>query len=600
MSSPTATRHEFFADAADGVLLLANRVTVIAKQFRSSAALHDANVSLARLTREIGQFAHLVSSLRGGPEDEAQRFTIHGSSPDQQLARLAGWLQQLVAAQSGSDWGTVADILELDLEPLLREWVARLSRLPIEHDIHVAAARAATASHATGSVSWMRSVLAWWGEQNGNGRSRVAFVQLLRDLGIRARELTLHAPAGETRTVVVAHLGDGSETTRGLAVVDPDHLHVFTSPDGRMAHPDQLQRSPNWVAADRCERRESSGAHDWMFWSPGPRAINFQIGDVCNMHCIMCWQDLRRADQPRDQWHPEMTAEMIVSVLERHVDAIDSVELVSFGEPMANPQFDEIAHAIGDLGTRRGRPFWLNIITNGSLLHKRRHIDILRQPGELTFSIDAADQSIYEFIRDGGSWNDVVTNLRAAVRHPQRHQSRKIGINMTVFQPNLESVFAMGAFAAGLGLDYLSILHGAGLGTTRAKGMEIDRQDPRLADQLDRIRQTFPWLQLNDYATGRTLPALPNGTLPDRGFCPLPWKQFDVGPDGHAHPCCRSYATDLGSPSEAWLGEPMTELRRQILAGEVDSVRFADCAACPNLGVPALGATSAIIPLKSV
>ena len=77
--------------------------------------------------------------------------------------------------------------------------------------------------------------------------------------------------------------------------------------------------------------------------------------------------------------------------------------------------------------------------------------------------------------------------------------------------------------------------------------------------------------------------------------------QFDVGPDGHAHPCCRSYATDLGSPSEAWLGEPMTELRRQILAGEVDAIRFADCAACPNLGIPSSGQKpSSVIPLKPV
>jgi hypothetical protein len=114
--------------------------------------------------------------------------------------------------------------------------------------------------------------------------------------------------------------------------------------------------------------------------------------------------------------------------------------------------------------------------------------------------------------------------------------------------------------------------------------METDRRDPRLIEQLARIRKSFPWLTLNDYATGRTLPALPAQTLPGRGFCPLLWRQFDVGQDGRAHPCCRSYTTDLGSPAEAWLGEPLRELRRQILRGHVDAERFAACAACPNLG----------------
>jgi hypothetical protein len=35
------------------------------------------------------------------------------------------------------------------------------------------------------------------------------------------------------------------------------------------------------------------------------------------------------------------------------------------------------------------------------------------------------------------------------------------------------------------------------------------------------------------------------------------------------------------------MDEPMEELRRQFLAGDVDPVRFGDCAACPSLGVPA-------------
>jgi len=92
------------------------------------------------------------------------------------------------------------------------------------------------------------------------------------------------------------------------------------------------------------------------------------------------------------------------------------------------------------------------------------------------------------------------------VKHPERHPDRKIGVNMTVFEPNIEGVLAMGALAAGLELDYLAILHGTALELTRADGMETDRRDPRLIEQLARIRKSFPWLTLNDYATGRTCP----------------------------------------------------------------------------------------------
>lgn len=451
------------------------------------------------------------------------------------------------------------------------------------------------------TVDGMRRLLGWWREQSTRDADRL--VQALTSLGLEAALVAQVGPGGQTRSVVTVCLGTDSETTRGWAAIDPDRCLVYTAPDGLMAHPDQLRGCPDWVAAEQPDPHtgDETSLHDWMFWSSGPRAINFQIGDVCNMHCTMCWQDRRRATQPRAQWHPEMRATLIQHVLEQHLADIDTVEFVSFGETMANPEFDEMVHLVEALGERRGRPFRLHLITNGSLLHLRRHMDILRLPGELTFSIDAADQQVYESIREGGSWHDVVGNLRAALSHPHRHTARRIGVNMTVFEPNVDGIVEMGAFAAGLGLDYLSILRGAGLQTTRAAGQEIDPQDPRLAAQLDRIRRTFPWLRLNDYATGRTLPALPTAAQPHRMFCPLPWRQFDVGPDGRAHPCCRSYATDLGDPSTAWTGAPLTALRRQILAGDVDGQQFPDCAACPNLGLPpARPATRTVLTLRPV
>lgn len=402
-----------------------------------------------------------------------------------------------------------------------------------------------------------------------------ALAAVFQQRGYDSQRLTRSGPAG-SRTFLVVRLGDGSETTAGWAVIDPVDRHVFTSPDGRLVQPADLEAQPDWAAA-------IGGDPAW--WISGPRAINFQIGDICNMHCVMCWQDRRRAQQPRSEWLPEMTADTLRAVVEPHLGSLHSVELVSFGEPMANPQFDEIVHTLGALGHQRRRPIETNIITNGSLLHLRRHARVLHQPGDLTFSIDAADGDRYEAIRVGGRWDDVVRNLRMAVRHPQRHAARRIGINMTVFAANLDGVFAMGAFAAGLGIDYLSILHGDGLDVTAASGQQLERGHPSLVDQLDRIRRSFPWLQLNDYATGRTLPALPAQTRPGRSFCGLPWRQMDVGPDGHAHPCCRAYSIDLGPAAEAWTGEPLRALRRQMLAGAVDAQRFDACARCPNLGI---------------
>jgi hypothetical protein len=167
---------------------------------------------------------------------------------------------------------------------------------------------------------------------------------------------------------------------------------------------------------------------------------------------------------------------------------------------------------------------------------------------------------------------------------------------MTVFQPNLDSRFAMGAFAAGLGLDYLSILYGDGLDASRASGMHIDRNDPKLADQLDRIRRTFPWLQLNDYATRLAVVACQPSRCLVAGSAICRGSRSRWTRRG-AHIRAAEVMGSISAPAAgAWLGEPMTELRRQFLAGEVDPIRFPDCAACPSLGVP-LKKGPTVIPL---
>lgn len=351
---------------------------------------------------------------------------------------------------------------------------------------------------------------------------------------------------------------------------------VFRDPTGtRAVRRDELAPWPDWAMGDV---PEGLAERVWRALDPGPYGVNFQIGDVCNAKCVMCWQSLRREVQERDRWSKEMRAEVVEAILYKHPGV--GVELVSFGEPMANPDFSRMVDAARRYGARR-----VSAITNGSLLD--RHLDLLALPGDLTISIDAASPRLYAEIRVGLSWSRLIANL--ALCAGERHPDRKVGVNLTVFARNADQVVPVAALCDAFGFDYLSVLHGAGLDTTAAKGEEIAKDDPRLVAGITTARERFPRLRINDYATARDLPPVADvaaPVLPHRGFCPLPWRQYDVGPDGRAHPCCRSYYTDLGpADGEVWNGEPLVELRRQILAGDVDPVRFADCAKCPNLGI---------------
>ena len=81
---------------------------------------------MAALTNELRLFATLVEALRGPLAIDPELLTIDNQTPDEQLTRLAAQLQALIDAQTNGDWLGVADILEYDLEPLVRPWGPRV------------------------------------------------------------------------------------------------------------------------------------------------------------------------------------------------------------------------------------------------------------------------------------------------------------------------------------------------------------------------------------------------------------------------------------------------------------------------------------------
>lgn len=402
-----------------------------------------------------------------------------------------------------------------------------------------------------------------------------------------AEAMCRRTPRGVERWFVHVNLGPGTPTTNYWAVVDVREGRVFTALDGRLAHPGEVAVDAPMVAGGRYAPLVS-GEEVWELFVHGPRAVNFQIGDVCNAACVMCWQALRREQTGKEARWQELRSDVVEAVLARHGAHLNSIELVSFGEPMANPDFERILDAIIAASARPDRcgPFAVNVTTNGSLVH--RHLRVADLPGWLTFSIDAVEAALYERIRVGLHWSDVQANVRACVA--RRGVGRHIGINLVAFEDNIGQIVPTAAFCEAEGLEYLSVLRGVGLERTHAAGREIAPDDPRLIAGIAEARVRFPQLQVNDYATGRTLPAAGTPPLPRRGFCPLPWSQIDIGPDGRVHPCCRSYAIDLGRYDEdVWNGEALRTLRQQILDDDLDPVRFAACACCVNLGAKVRG-----------
>ena len=476
-------------------------------------------------------------------------------------------------------------------------------------------AREAVEGHGpAGCADWLRALVAWQctvfshdSAQDGHvptadarelldgGRGQCAnavtvFLWLCRELaGFTGRPVHLRHQSGLEHVVAEVYL-PRAITPHGGGVVDPDNGLVYTAPEGFPTSYCWVRPFPDWIAAERdglalAPDRETPAADLWELYTDGPERLAFQVGDTCNAACVMCWQARRRERDGRK--HRETPASVVVGALERYRQSVRTVELVSFGEPLANPAFGEMVAAVGAARTWEDKPVQLSLITNGSLLH--RHVDALaRLPGWLTVSVDSPVPERYQEIRRGLRFDRVEANLRAVIGHPERHPERRVGVNCTVFETNVGDLPAMARWCRDMGVDYLAVLRGARLFTTDAAGFELATGAPALVAAVEAARAVLAGTAcvLDDFATGRTLGAQAPEVPPHRRFCPLPWRQLDVGPDGRAHPCCRAHHTDLGSveTGDPWHDEPARTLRRQILAGAVDPERFHDCAVCPNLG----------------
>lgn len=107
---------------------LSQQVSQLAGQFRQHA-IADAQAGLAAITGELRQFAMMVDVLRGPLAVPPERLAQNGRSIDDQMGAIAAHLESLIAAQDHEDWVTVADVLELDLEPALAGWAPLLLAL---------------------------------------------------------------------------------------------------------------------------------------------------------------------------------------------------------------------------------------------------------------------------------------------------------------------------------------------------------------------------------------------------------------------------------------------------------------------------------------
>lgn len=155
-----------------------------------------------------------------------------------------------------------------------------------------------------------------------------------------------------------------------------------------------------------------------------PKKLKIEFGELCNIGCIMCWQD-----------HKSKT------VL-NHKKVIENVDLTPFesvdiqgGEPLAIADAKAYYEYVASQGKH---PF---LMTNGLLINDQWAEKIVLSSAFIHVSINAATAKTHEIVNKGSKWDVVLRNIQRLKASRQRHKTDfKIIGHMTIVIENIHEI----------------------------------------------------------------------------------------------------------------------------------------------------------------
>ncbi len=148
-----------------------------------------------------------------------------------------------------------------------------------------------------------------------------------------------------------------------------------------------------------------------------PPCIQIEPSSICNFRCIMCYQT-------DPFFHNKHSDSMGYMHIERYRDIIDQIEgkveavtLASRGEPLLNKDIIKMIQYTSN------KFLGFKINTNASLITEDFCHAILSNMdfGTIVFSVDSADEKLYEEIRAGGNFRRIVDKIKLFTKIRKEH-----------------------------------------------------------------------------------------------------------------------------------------------------------------------------------
>jgi len=201
------------------------------------------------------------------------------------------------------------------------------------------------------------------------------------------------------------------------------------------------------------------------------RRLKILFGELCNIACIMCWQDHKSRLQ------------LSLDVIKQQVD-FTHIEKIEFqgGEPLA---IKECKNAYVWLTEDMGKK--VNFLTNGTLISEAWAERICLGSDWLHISFNGARQQTVEQVNTGVKYQKVPQSVERLLTARRRHDSDTTFVgHFTIVPENIREIAKFPAFCADLGLD------GVEYGYDRDTVPKWLRENPDEADAIRRATADVP------------------------------------------------------------------------------------------------------------
>jgi MoaA/NifB/PqqE/SkfB family radical SAM enzyme len=303
-----------------------------------------------------------------------------------------------------------------------------------------------------------------------------------------------------------------------------------------------------------------------------PVQLDIENVSRCNFRCTMCVV----SDWPKGKRGPDMELEDFKHLIDDQYGLV-VIKLQGIGEPtmQGDPYFDMIRYA-------RSKHIWVRTTTNASLLHLKDRYKKMVDSGvnEIQISIDGATKEVFEAIRRGSRFEQVIKNCTLINAYARDKGVRVTKMWTLVQKANRHQVFDFVDLAKEIGfrdMTFAFSLANWGSDDWRQKNDGVTVEESltvELAQELAAkgaalgIKVGF-WNSTDKYSTES-----------EATLCPWPFERAVVTSDLRVVPCCTignpdAYEIGRGSGKsfgELWQSEEYKAFRQAHLDRKIPRV----------------------------